>query len=352
MQACIGDAMGELDEISEKGGSFNPKLYWGRYNMDLIARCCFAVSFHAKDDNDPLLQNFIEFFKGNLLKILIIVTSPEWFVRFLRISFSPAKNLEFLRDLTLQLIENRKRAQKESYNDFLQLLLDAEGEIDQSDVNKVDPHANKQHKLTAEEIVGASVIFLVAGYETTSTLLMWACYRLAMNPDIQEKLYQELKTIDINDYDELISLPYLDAVINETLRIDPPVVMFQRVPHQDYPVPGQNYIIPKYTRIIIPTYSIHHDPQNYPNPEQYDPDRFLPENKDSIKPFTFVPFGAGPRICIGMRFALVNAKLSLATIITKFRLVKTEETVEKPEYSAGSIILTSDNLKIGLEKRN
>ncbi|XP_074595745.1 cytochrome P450 3A7-like [Brevipalpus obovatus] len=356
MKFCITDAMSELEKMSTEDGSFNPKIFWGRYNMDLIARCCFAVSFKAKDENDPLLRNFIEFFQGSPLKLLAIVTLPEWIVKLFRISLFPGKNLDFLRKLTLQLIENRKQAKNEAFNDFLQLLIDSRADVEadengtQNDIHSTDPP--KQNRLTSEEIVSASVIFLVAGYETTSTLLTWVCYRLALNPDIQEKLYQEIISTNIANYDDLISLQYLDAVLNETMRIDPPVAMFQRVPHHNYPVPGHDFVIPKGSLITIPTYSIHHDPKNYPNPELFDPDRFLPQNKELIKPFAFVPFGAGPRICIGMRFSLINAKLSLATLLTKFRLVKISETLEKPEYGLGTILLTTDKLRIGLERRD
>lgn len=113
----------------------------------------------------------------------------------------------------------------------------------------------KDTKLSSEEIVGACVTFLVAGYETTSTLLTWACYQLALNPDIQQRLYDEISSTDFTEYENLVTLPYLDAVLHEVLRINPPIVLFQRIAHQDYVIEKTNTKIIPGTLITIPVYS-------------------------------------------------------------------------------------------------
>ncbi|XP_053212551.1 uncharacterized protein LOC128396055 [Panonychus citri] len=354
MKVCVQDAKSQLtlmttskeDDSVGMEAQFDPKYFWGRYNMDVIAKCCFATSLNVYDNSDDIfLRNFTEFFQGNPFKLLSFAVAPGWILKALKLSFFPTKNLEFLRDLTLALIEKRKNKDNKA-DDFLQLLLDLESENEPD--KESESSTGKKSQLTSDEIVGASIIFLVAGYETTSTLLTWACYRLATNPEIQEKLFQEVSNSDIFDYEVLNSLPYLDAVLSETLRIDSPIIMFQRHAHADYILPGTSVKIEKGTPVTIPIYAIHHDPEHYPEPEIYDPNRFL---NGSVKPFTFCPFGAGPRICIGMRFALINAKLSLAVLIRNFCLFTTDATPVDFKYGKATIILTAEDLKLGLKPR-
>ena len=105
-------------------------------------------------------------------------------------------------------------------------------------------------------------------------------------------------------------------------------------------------------QIYIPTYAIHHDPLYYPDPELFNPDRFMPENKSQLTPYTFLPFGAGPRNCVGMRFALMNIKTAVLRVLLKFRFVKTVNT--KTEFNYKKFIVftqASDMGTIGLEFR-
>ena len=84
--------------------------------------------------------------------------------------------------------------------------------------------------------------------------------------------------------------------------------------------------------IMVPVYAMHHDPQYFPDPEEYKPDRFMPENKSQIIPYTYLPFGTGPRNCVGMRFALMNIKTAAVHILSKYRFIKTQKTVTNFEY--------------------
>lgn len=121
-------------------------------------------------------------------------------------------------------------------------------------------------------------------------------YELALNPDIQETLREEIKSgIELNDgkltYDLLFSLKYLDMVMNETLRKYPPAFIITRNSTKDFKIPGTEMVIPAKTDININVLSIHRDPEYYPNPEKFDPLRFTKENVRVRKPFTFIPFG-------------------------------------------------------------
>ena len=119
-------------------------------------------------------------------------------------------------------------------------------------------------------------------------------------------------------------MKYMEMVIDETLRMYPPAARTDRVASNDYEYEGIK--IKKGQVVTVAIYAIHHDPSIYPNPEQFDPNRFSEENKKTRDSVTFLPFGAGPRNCIGMRFAVIEMKLLLASILSKYRFITCDKT--------------------------
>lgn len=210
--------------------------------------------------------------------------------------------------------------------------------------------------LSEEEIVANSVLFFLAGYETTGSTLSYCLYELATNPNIQEKLYQEVKSVidsgETLNYNNVMKLQYLDAVISETLRKHSPALILSREASDDYHIPEYNFTIKKGLAIMIPVYAIHHYSEYYKNPEIFDPERFMPENRQSIIPYTYLPFGGGPRNCIGMRFALSEAKLGLAQIINQFQICRTKKTVDKLEMEMSLFLLKTSSIYISVKRRN
>lgn len=150
-------------------------------------------------------------------------------------------------------------------------------------------------KLNEDEIIAQAVTFLMAGYETTATALTYATYELALNPEVQDKLCDEIKaSINSNgriDYDVLCRLPYLDAVISEALRHHAPAVKITRMASQEYKVGSTGITVYPGQQVDIPIYAIHHDEKYYPNPFKFDPERFMPHNKHNLVPYTYLPFG-------------------------------------------------------------
>jgi len=196
--------------------------------------------------------------------------------------------------------------------------------------------------------VAQCVLFFLAGYDTTASTISFAIYNLACNPEAQDKLYEEAKTIlqsDVSqnilyelkisfytytkliifshfqkeiDYDHVHSLKYLDAVVNESLRLFSPAIFVERVASEDYIIGNTGIKLKKGQIIHFPTYSMHRDPENFPEPDSFKPERFLPENR-THHPYFHLPFGAGPRNCIGMRLALLEAKLALIHSVYRFK---------------------------------
>lgn len=150
-------------------------------------------------------------------------------------------------------------------------------------------------------------------------------YELALNPDIQERLRNEINTVLVKHdnqvtYDAIMEMKYLDMVFNETLRKYPVADFNIRKSSKTFKIPNSNLVIPTNTQIMIPSYAIHHDERFYDNPEKFDPERFSSENVQNRKQFTYLPFSEGPRICIGMRFGIMQTKIGIVKLLRNYRL--------------------------------
>ena len=153
------------------------------------------------------------------------------------------------------------------------------------------------------------------------------------------------------DYDELAKLPYLDAILSETLRLHSPVMRLARVANEDYKLGNTGLTIRKDQTVEIPIYALHHSEEFYDQPFKFNPDRFLPENRHLIKPYTYLPFGAGPRNCIGMRFALMEDKVGLAQVIRRFRFKRSAQTDVPLRLNRSIIVNAPKRVVVGIERR-
>jgi cytochrome P450 family 9 len=177
-------------------------------------------------------------------------------------------------------------------------------------------------------------VFFLAGFDTSSTLLSFAAYELAVNPEVQQKLFQEIQTTNAElaggnlTYNAVQKMKYLDMVISEALRKWPPAPITDRCCVKDYTLNYEqyNFTIKKGQFFWIPIYALHRDPKYWKNPEKFEPERFSDENKSTINMGTYLPFGTGPRNCIGSRFALMEAKTVLYYMILNFSFEVTAKT--------------------------
>lgn len=230
-------------------------------------------------------------------------------------------------------------------DDLLQSWLDLQNQdkanIEQSiEGSKVQKYAfkrlksdNDEWRLRDKEIVANSILAVMAGSETTSTVLTFTIHNLVNHQDVQDRLRDELckfKTdSEMNgnelDVEALNDLPYLHAVLNETMRIYPSAPAFlSRIATSDFH--HKSFTIPKGAFVYASLWSLHRDARYWPEPEKFKPERFLPENRDSIVPYSFQPFGSGPRKCIGVKMAYLEMKMFLYELLTKYRLVPNERT--------------------------
>ncbi|NXS60511.1 CP4V2 protein, partial [Brachypteracias leptosomus] len=177
------------------------------------------------------------------------------------------------------------------------------------------------NKLSYRDIREEVDTFMFEGHDTTAAAMNWSLYLLGCHPEAQKKVHRELDEVFGNTerpitMDDLKKLQYLECVVKEALRLFPSVPLFGRVLREDCFIRG--YRVPKGTNIVVVTYALHRDPEIFPEPEEFRPERFLPENCKGRHPYAYVPFSAGPRNCIGQRFAQMEEKALLALILRRF----------------------------------
>ncbi|XP_055539815.1 cytochrome P450 9e2-like [Wyeomyia smithii] len=188
---------------------------------------------------------------------------------------------------------------------------------------------------TDMDIAAAAATFFVGGIDTTTSTLCFALYEMALNPQIQEKLRSEIDNARENignqnlSYDVLQQMKYLDMVMSETLRRWPPIGVTNRKctkPYQMKNSDGTSVTVEKDQLIEIPIQAVHWDERIYPDPLRFDPDRFSDENRAKINQNAYLPFGSGPRNCIGSRLALMQAKCFLFYLLAYFTVEMSQRT--------------------------
>ncbi|XP_034178697.2 cytochrome P450 6a2-like isoform X2 [Osmia lignaria lignaria] len=187
-------------------------------------------------------------------------------------------------------------------------------------------------ELTDTLLAAQAFVFFAAGFETSSTTIGHALYEMALNHNIQDKLRQEINEFYAKNkgnwtYDDVKGMSYLDKVFKETLRKYPPGLLLRRKSINNYTFSGTKVSIPKDTAVLIPVYAIHKDPNIYPDPEVYDPERFNEDAVAARHPMAFLPFGDGPRNCIGARFAVYQTKIGLIQMLKNFKIDVCDETL-------------------------
>ncbi|KAK2817288.1 hypothetical protein Q5P01_025479 [Channa striata] len=340
-----------IDSLKKKVDKDEPielKEFFGPYSMDVVTSTSFSVDLDSLNNpSDPFVSNIKKMLKFDFFSPVFLLVAFFPFVapllEKLEFSFFPKSVTDFFYAALKKIKSNRENGKKANRVDFLQLMIDSQKN-----------NAGEQEKgLNDHEILSQAMIFIFAGYETSSTSLTFLAYNLATNPRVMKKLQEEIDSTFPNkgpvDYQALMQMEYLDSVVNESLRLYPIAPRLERVAKATVEING--LVIPKDMVVMIPTWPIHRDPEVWPEPEEFKPERFSKENKETIDPYTYMPFGAGPRNCLGMRFALVMMKLAVVEILQRYNFSVCKETEVPFELDIQGLLMPKRPIKLKLVPR-
>jgi len=273
-----------------------------KLTLNIVGKTLFDADVSGDAERVGVLLDHV--LKATNDKINAAFELPDWFP-----SRKRAQEKAILAELDAiiyRFIEDRKRS-GEDKGDLLSMLLEARDE----DGNGMDSKQLRDEAMT----------LFIAGHETTAMALAWAWYLLTTHPTAMQKLQAEVdSTLQGRSptLQDLPNLPYTDMVMKETMRLYPPASGIGREALEDVQI--GSHIIKKGTLISLNFYAMHHSERYFRQPERFDPERFSKENEGSIPRYAYLPFGGGPRVCIGNMFALMEARLILATVVQHFDL--------------------------------
>ncbi|KAJ8913516.1 hypothetical protein NQ315_017066 [Exocentrus adspersus] len=344
----------ELEKEVDKD-SMDIYPYINLYTMDVICETSMGVSVNAqKDKKSNYVKNVKEMCRIFLERAFALFKSNDYLYVLFPDFYKELKTVKALHNVTDSVINARKKE--------LELLSKEEIREDKDDVGRKKKMAFLDillkstidgEPLSKEDIREEVDTFMFEGHDTVSSALSFTLYLLAMHLDVQKKAVEEQRYIFESNihrnstYIDLQAMKYLELVIKEALRLYPPVPMFGRHTNQEVQFKGN--VIPKGININIFCYGILRDPDNFVDPDKFDPERF--EHSDGTRPYAFIPFSAGPRNCIGQKFAMLELKSTLSKILRNFELLPAV-----PEHKivlvSEAVLKSRNGVRIRLIRRN
>ncbi|XP_019875047.2 cytochrome P450 4d2-like [Aethina tumida] len=312
----------KLDEVAGKPSVDIYKLVT-LHTLDVICETSMGFKLNALDESS---ENEYVKWNSKMLKLLSERVFSVWKMNeFLFTTFASSRDvyrkaIEVTQNLSRTVIQNRlKKLEEEGGKINL-----PEDEIGiKSKVALIDTLVNPANNLTPEQIRSEIDTFMFAGHDTTASSISFTLYEIARHPDIQQKLYEEIvSVIGLDDVEmttsQLHDLKYMEMVIKESLRVHSPIIMVERCLTEPFEIGNITY--PTGTILTPFLYAMHMDKNLYPDPYKFDPERFSPDNCAKRHKFAFVPFSAGPRNCIGQRYAIFEMKTTILKILQNFEL--------------------------------
>lgn len=271
--------------------------------LDVI--CDVALSGREHFDSDTFGQAITEYFRtAGRASLLDFLAVPEWFPRPGRLLAS--RSVQVMHAMVGAAIEARRRDASPPADDLLARMLGAQ-----------DPESG--HRLSAEDLIFNMQFFIVAGHETTALALAWALYLLANVPQEQERARAQARA-QLQGHaatpDDLPHLPLTRQILEESMRLYPPVGLLARTVLEEDELCGRQ--MRPNDIVFLPIWALHRHEQLWEQPDRFHPDRFNPESSARLNKYQFLPFGAGPRVCVGADFAMMQAQIILATVLQDF----------------------------------
>ncbi|XP_055853972.1 probable cytochrome P450 6g2 [Episyrphus balteatus] len=354
MFPLMQDVGNELDKYLsnieiDKDNSFvqEVKEVCAAYTTDVIATVAFGIQANSLRNPDADFRkhgrNIVDFTLSRAIELTGVFFIPV-LAKLMRCKIFPKESATFIRK-TINYVMNERIKNGNTRNDLIDVLIafKKSAEIDKDMDNLA---------MSNEILVAQAAIFFVAGYETSSATMSFCLYELTKSVEVQKRLRGEIKEVlKANDgkitYEAVNEMEYLNMVVLEVLRLYPPLPFLDRtctLPSGEKEFsfkPELDLDIPNHMGVFIPMFGIQRDSKFFPNPDQFDPERFSAQNKANIKPFTYMPFGLGPHSCIGERFGLVQVKIGLISILRNHYVTDCDKSYSKMIFNPKAMVLQS-----------
>ncbi|CAH1969397.1 unnamed protein product [Acanthoscelides obtectus] len=355
MTGCAERFTNYFLNLNEEVVSVEVKEAFTRYATDVIGSTAFGVEVDSLKQPENTFYvmgkraTTFDFWK--MVRFFISVLAPK-LNALLGLMIMDKETLDFFVDLVDQTIKTREE-KGIIRPDMIHLLMEArKGRLKNEESRENDSSDRivsdiALKNITNIDIAAQAMIFFLGGFETSSNLMSFMAYELAANKYVQDRLRKEIQdTLDECNgqltHEALLKMKYMDMVVSETLRKWPSNLVIDRECTKPYTLePVQSREKPihleKGSYVSAMVYCIHRDPKYFPNPDIFDPERFSSENIDKIQPYTYLPFGVGPRSCIGSRFALLETKALFFYLLMSFEIVRTEKSCKSVQLERKGI---------------
>ncbi|XP_025263421.1 cytochrome P450 6A1-like [Camponotus floridanus] len=312
-----------IEKLVSKNEPIECREIAAKYMTDVIGTCAFGIEMNALSDENSEFRRIgkmllMPTWKNNL-RLKIRRYMPQLY-KILSYMIPRTEVTQFFTRLVMDTM-NYRETNNIIRHDFIDILREL----------KKNPDKMGDIEMTDSLITSQVFVFFVAGFETSSSAMSHALYELALNQQIQdmlrEEIHQEYTKHDNNlTYEKIKNMNYLDKVFKETLRKYPIGAHLSRKSMSSYTFNNTIFNIPKDQKIWIPMFAIHRDPNIYPKPDVFDPERFNDEAVQARHPMHYLPFGHGPRNCIGARFAIYQTKIGLVRILQNYKVEVCDKT--------------------------
>ncbi|XP_053683436.1 probable cytochrome P450 6g2 [Sabethes cyaneus] len=344
------DHLGVLPEYQPRTRQTEFKELCARFTTDVIASTFFGIQSRCLSDEESEFRYYgrkiFEYGPKRGITMASFFFMPE-LVPYFGFKLFPRDTERFLKTIIRQEIQ-RREASGEIRGDFIDSMIG---------LKNADATIGTKEKIPLKDdiLVAQAATFYMASFETTSSVLSFTLYELTKNPDIQHRLREEIRSCLHKygpnlPYECLINeMPYLGAVISEAARLYPVLPFLERQCTLPEGVTGyklhpfhDTFVIPNKMPVLVPIYAIHRHPKFFPDPLRFNPDRFSKENLNSIVPCSYMPFGVGPRTCLGSHFGTLQVKVAIVRLLTWYSIKRSTLTPEVLTYRKNAFTLHSN----------
>lgn len=307
-----------VSSLSKEQGEIEMKDLLLRYATDVIGSVAFGISCNSlKGEIDEFYKMTREVFNRNIVFIIrfFLVSIHPIFIKLMPFKSLFDKTTNFFIKLMKDTVEYRE-TNKIERNDFVNLMMQLR-EADRHETDRVN-HIEFNHNV----MTGQAFLFFIAGLDAIANSVGFALHELMLNPELQERAAAEVRAMvakhDGMTYEAIRGMDLIERIMREVLRKWGPVGILTRQANDTFKIPDSDVVIDSRVLVQIPVWQLGHDPQYFPEPDRFDPDRFTDEAKEQRNSYAYLPFGEGPRFCIAERFAVLEMKLCLAGLLEKF----------------------------------